>query len=255
MRAAVLLVLYILIVIAVTPIVLACLITGMREPLMLIGKGAMAVGRAILGIKLEVKGLDLLEREKAYLFMANHESFLDGPLLFYVIPRLPRVILKKSVFRIPVLGQGMRHVGFVPVDRKGVRGGKASIDLASRLIRERGYSFLIFPEGTRSLDGRIQAFRRGGFFLALAGGTPIVPISINGTFELMPKGSFKIGKGRVGVLFHPPVAPDGYDRGNMEGLMAKVKAAIESGLDRPGPAESAAGASPSGEVLQGGTHD
>jgi len=226
MRAAVLLVLYILIVIAVTPIVLACLITGMREPLMLIGKRAMAVGRVILGIKLEVKGLDLLEREKAYLFMANHESFLDGPLLFYVIPRLPRVILKKSVFRIPVLGQGMKHVGFIPVDRKGVRGGKLSIDLASRLIRERGYSFLIFPEGTRTLDGRIQAFRRGGFFLALAGGTPIVPISINGTFELMPKGQWFARRGRVRIDFHDPRPVDGYSAATLAALMEKVKEAI-----------------------------
>ena len=197
MRAAVLLVLYILIVIAVTPIVLACLITGMREPLMLIGKGAMAVGRAILGIKLEVKGLDLLEREKAYLFMANHESFLDGPLLFYVIPRLPRVILKKSVFRIPVLGQGMRHVGFVPVDRKGVRGGKASIDLASRLIRERGYSFLIFPEGTRSLDGRIQAFRRGGFFLALPAGRRSSRFPSTARSSSCPRAALRSGRGAL----------------------------------------------------------
>ena len=255
MRAAFLLVLYILIVIALTPFVLVCLITGIREPLIVAGKLVMAVSRPILGIKVEVKGLDLLDREKAYIFMANHESFLDGPLLFYLIPRLPRVILKKSIFRIPVLGQGMKHVGFVPVDRKGVKGGKVSIDLASRLIKERGYSFLIFPEGTRTLDGRIQAFRRGGFFLALAGVTPIVPVSINGTFELMPKGRFKTRKGRVSVLFHQPIVLVGYDRGNLDGLMAKVKAAIESGLDKPGSVEPGREASPSGEVPQGGIHD
>jgi len=231
MRSAVLLILYVLIVILMTPVILVCMLAGVREPLLRIGKWVMSLSRVVLGIRLEIEGLDRFGRKDAYVFMANHVSFLDGPLLFYVVPRLLRVIIKKSVFRLPVLGQGMRFVGFVPVDRKGIRGGKASIDLASRLMRERGYPFLIFPEGTRSRDGRIQPFRRGGFFLAMAAGAPIVPVSINGTFELMPKGSFIARRGTIRVVFHPPIAVDGYNRGNLEGLMAAVKAAIESGLD------------------------
>jgi len=231
MRSAVLLILYVLIVILMTPVILVCMLAGVREPLLRIGKWVMSLSRVVLGIRLEIEGLDRFGRKDAYVFMANHVSFLDGPLLFYVVPRLLRVIIKKSVFRLPVLGQGMRFVGFVPVDRKGIRGGKASIDLASRLMRERGYPFLIFPEGTRSRDGRIQPFRRGGFFLAIVAGAPIVPVSINGTFELMPKGSFIARRGTIRVVFHPPIAVDGYNRGNLEGLMAAVKAAIESGLD------------------------
>jgi len=231
MRSAVLFILYVLIVILMTPVILVCMLAGVREPLLRIGKWAMSLSRVVLGIKLKIEGLDRFGRKDAYVFMANHVSFLDGPLLFYAVPRLLRVIIKKSVFRLPVLGQGMRFVGFVPVDRKGVRGGKASIDLASRLMRERGYPFLIFPEGTRSRDGRIQPFRRGGFFLAMAAGAPIVPVSINGTFELMPKGSFIARRGTIRVVFHPPIPVDGYNRGNLEGLMAAVKAAIESGLD------------------------
>jgi len=231
MRSAVLLILYVLIVILMTPVILVCMLAGVREPLLRIGKWVMSLSRVVLGIRLEIEGLDRFGRKDAYVFMANHVSFLDGPLLFYVVPRLLRVIIKKSVFRLPVLGQGMRFVGFVPVDRKGIRGGKASLDLASRLMRERGYPFLIFPEGTRSRDGRIQPFRRGGFFLAMVAGAPIVPVSINGTFELMPKGSFIARRGTIRVVFHPPIAVDGYNRGNLEGLMAAVKAAIESGLD------------------------
>jgi 1-acyl-sn-glycerol-3-phosphate acyltransferase len=231
MRSAVLLILYVLIVILMTPVILVCMLAGVREPLLRIGKWVMSLSRVVLGIRLEIEGLDRFGRKDAYVFMANHVSFLDGPLLFYVVPRLLRVIIKKSVFRLPVLGQGMRFVGFVPVDRKGIRGGKASIDLASRLMRERGYPFLIFPEGTRSRDGRIQPFRRGGFFLAMAAGAPIVPVSINGTFELMPKGSFIARRGTILVVFHPPIPVEGYNRGNLEGLMAAVKAAIKSGLD------------------------
>jgi len=238
MRYAVLLILYVLIVILMTPVILVCMLAGVREPLLRIGKWVMSLSRVVLGIRLEIEGLDRFGRKDAYVFMANHVSFLDGPLLFYVVPRLLRVIIKKSVFRLPVLGQGMRFVGFVPVDRKGIRGGKASIDLASRLMRERGYPFLIFPEGTRSRDGRIQPFRRGGFFLAMAAVAPIVPVSINGTFELMPKGSFIARKGTIRVVFHPPIPVDGYNRGNLESLMAAVKAAIESGLEAHGSAAS-----------------
>ena len=124
----------------------------------------------------------------------------------------------------------MKFVGFVPVDRKRARGGKRSIERAAALMRERGYSYLVFPEGTRSRDGRIKDFRRGGFFLALESGAPIVPISITGTFELMPKGSLFARPGRVRVQFHPPISTEGCTLENMRELMARVKCAIESGL-------------------------
>jgi 1-acyl-sn-glycerol-3-phosphate acyltransferase len=162
--------------------------------------------------------------------MSNHLSFLDGPLLFLLIPQSIRVILKKEVFRIPVVGQGMRFVGFVPVDRKGVRGGKKSIDRAAQLMRERGYSYLMFPEGTRSRDGRTQAFKRGGFFLALESGAAVAPITIRGTYELMPRGTIFARRGKIDVLFHPPVPVKGYDQNNMQTLIDKVKGIIVSGL-------------------------
>jgi 1-acyl-sn-glycerol-3-phosphate acyltransferase len=140
------------------------------------------------------------------------------------------VILKKEVYRIPIVGWGMHHVEFVPVDRKGIRGGKKSIDEASRLIKEKGYSFLIFPEGTRSRDGKIQAFKRGGFFLALESQAPIVPISIKGTFGLMPKGSFFVRRGKIDVAFQSPVSVQGYNRDTMEKLIEKVRSIIQAAL-------------------------
>jgi len=101
------------------------------------------------------------------------------------------------------------------------------------LMGERGYSYLIFPEGTRSRDGRTQAFRRGGFFLAIEAGAAIVPISIAGTFELMPKGSMFARSGPVRVRFHLPISSQGFGPANMGELMDTVKAAIESGLGEP----------------------
>ncbi len=203
---------------------------GIRDPLLGIAKWAMSLGSKVLGLRVKVHGREQLDRKAPYIFMANHLSFLDGPLLFWLIPRSIRVILKKEVFRIPVIGMGMRYVGFVPVDRKTMRGGKRSIDKAVRLMKHRGYSFLIFPEGTRSRDGRLQAFKRGGFVLALESGAPIVPITIKGTYELMPRGRIAARRGLVNVLFHPPIPVEGYVQSNMPALIDRVKAVIESGL-------------------------
>jgi 1-acyl-sn-glycerol-3-phosphate acyltransferase len=230
MRASFLLLIYTLIIILVGPVLLVCWALGVRQPLMAIGRWAMRVSRAVVGIKVDVSGLERFDHKASYVFMPNHESFLDGPVMVMVIPQSVRVIVKKSVFATPVLGWAMLHVGCVPVDRRAEGGGIKSIEKAARYIREKGYSFLIFPEGTRSLDGKLQRFRKGGFFLAIMSGTPIVPVTIGGTFELMPKGQFGAKRGTVSAVFHPPVLVDGYSEGNVAELVEKVRAAVSSGL-------------------------
>ncbi len=201
------------------------------QPIILVAKGAIRLGQIILGIRLEVSGLERIDKKTSYVFMCNHLSALDGPLLFMLIPQPIRVILKKEAFRIPVIGQAMRLVGFIPVDRKGLKGGKKSIDRATRTIKEKGYPFLIFPEGTRSRDGKLQLFKRGGFFLALNSQVPVVPVSIQGTFELMPKKSFFIKKGNVRIVFHPVVPVQEFNRDTLPRLMDRVRDAVKSGLD------------------------
>lgn len=228
MRTVFLVLFYIVLVILITPFIVFCMLTGLRDPMIAVGQWAMRVSRRVLGIKVEVSGLDRIAPRTALIFMPNHISFLDGPLLEMLIPGAARVVLKRSVVRIPVVGLGMRFVGFVPVDRKGAEGGKKSIARAVRMVREKGYSFLIFPEGTRSRDGRLQAFRRGGFFLALESGAPIVPVTIRGTFELMPKGQKYARRGTVRVAFHDPISAAGYTIETMAGLMEKVREAILS---------------------------
>jgi 1-acyl-sn-glycerol-3-phosphate acyltransferase len=233
-RTILLFLIYVIIVLAMVPVLLVCLLAGVRDPLLAIGKWAMRLGTRVLGLRLDVSGLDHVDLERSYLFMPNHISFLDGPMVFMLIPQPVRVILKKEVFRIPVVGPGMRFVGFVPVDRKGAKGGKVAIERAGRLMKEKGFSFLIFPEGTRSRDGRLQRFRRGGFFLALESGAPIVPVSIKGTFEMMPKGSFFIRKGRIRVTFHPAVPVEDYRAENLSELIDRVRSIIQTGLGEEG---------------------
>lgn len=230
MRTIILFIFYVLITLLMIPVLFLCLMFGSSRPILWAGKNAIRIGPKILGIRIEVTGTDVVAQNKSYLFMSNHLSFLDGPLLYFIIPLPIRVILKKEIFRIPVVGLGMKQVDFVPVDRKGIRGGKKSIDHAARLMKEKGYSFLIFPEGTRSRNGTLQEFRRGGFFLATTSQSAIIPISIQGTYELMPKGRFLVKKGKIKVVFHPQVSVHGYHKNNLPALLEKVKNAIQSGL-------------------------
>jgi 1-acyl-sn-glycerol-3-phosphate acyltransferase len=208
------------------------MIVGTREPLVAIGKWTMRLSRRILGIPLDVRGLERLDRSRPLIVMANHLSFLDGPVLFMLLPLPLRVIIKKGIGRIPVLGPGMRYVGFLTVDRKAARESKGRIETAARLMRERGYSFLIFPEGTRSGDGRLGPFRRGGFFLALESAAPIVPIAIRGTYDMMPRGRWYVGKGRIRIDVLAPVPTEGTTVDTMPELMDRVRSAIAAGLDK-----------------------
>jgi 1-acyl-sn-glycerol-3-phosphate acyltransferase len=229
MRTIILVLVYIVFILLLIPILLFSYIFKRSHPVIGAGKLAIKIGKFILGFPIEISGIEQIEKDKPYIFMSNHISFLDGPLLFQVIPQPVRVILKKEIFKIPVIGLAMKIVEFVPVDRKGIRGGKKSIDRAVHLIEEKGYSFLIFPEGTRSLDGELQQFRRGGFFLALDSQIPIVPISIKGTYEIMPKGAVFVKKGPIKIIFHPPEPVQGYDKDSMRDLMERVKNTIQSG--------------------------
>lgn len=230
MRIIFLVPIYFVLIIILAVLLFIFWLLGLREPLFTFAKWAVGLAPPILGIKVRTAGRDSIDRRRPYVFMSNHLSFLDGPLLFLLIPQAIRVIPKKEVFRIPVLGQGMRYVGFVPVDRKGAQGGKRAIERAAHLMRERGYSYLIFPEGTRTRDGLIQAFRRGGFFLAFESGAAIVPVTISGTYGLMPRGTIFPRRGKVDVLFHPPVPIEGFDQRHMQALIDKVKGIIVSGL-------------------------
>jgi 1-acyl-sn-glycerol-3-phosphate acyltransferase len=226
MRTALLVFFYIVLVIAVTPFIVFCMLAGLRQPLVAVGLWAMRVSRRILGIEIEASGLEWVGKGTPSVVMPNHSSFLDGPLVMLFIPGAARAILKKSVLRIPIVGTAMRFVGFVPVDRKGAEGGKKSIAKAASLMKKRGYSFLIFPEGTRTRDGRLGPFHRGGFFLALESGAPIIPVTISGTRGLMPKGQWFARRGTVRAVFHEPVPVAGCSAEKIGDLMEKVKTAI-----------------------------
>ena len=192
---------------------------------------AMAVVRSGLrlsGIRVEAEWRAQVDPAQTYIFLSNHVSNLDPPVLFPLLPGHPVAFLKRSLMKIPVLGYGMKLAGFIPVDRDGrVESAVESVDAAARVLAS-GVHVLSFVEGTRSRTGRLQPFKKGPFFLAMSSGVPVIPVSIYGTEAMMRKGSLKIYPGTAHVVFHPTLQPR--DFASRENLMAAVRECIASGL-------------------------
>jgi len=175
-----------------------------------------------------------LDRRRSYVFLANHQSMFDIPLVIATVPVQLRFAAKRSLFRIPVFGWAIRAGGFIPVHR-GDRARARETLVAAEQRLAGGTSVLMFPEGTRSRDGRIATFRRGGFLLALKTGLSIVPVGIRGTREVQRRGSFSIRPGRVSVAYGAPIDPTEFGiRGR-----AELEALVRSRLEDLAGAESA----------------
>lgn len=204
------------------------MITGNADPLY---NAAQLINRAALaaaGIRVRVTGRERIPAGEACIFMSNHLSNLDPPALFPRIPGRTSAFLKRSLMRIPVLGYAFRLAEFIPVDRDGrIDSARESAAMASRLLAE-GIHIAIFVEGTRSPNGRLLPFKRGPFFLAMESGAPCIPVSIQGTERIMPKGKAGIRLGTAHIEFHAPIYPR--DCPTREALMEAVRQAIASGL-------------------------
>ena len=234
-RTVLVAILIVLVVLCLTPFLLLSMLFGIRRPWLPLGAWIVRGLTRVLGIRVDIRGRENIVPGRTLVFMSNHVSMLDGPLLVAHLRRRVRVIIKKQAFRLPVIGPGMKFIGFVPVDRKGGDAGKRAIDKAVETIKTSGDDFVIFPEGTRSRDGSLQRFRRGGFFLAVESGSPIVPGAIQGTRALMPKGSPFIRSGPVRITFLPAVETEGAGVEGLSELMERVRGAIARALDEESP--------------------
>ena len=154
-------------------------------------------------MRVDVAGLERLVPGRTYLFVANHQSIYDIPILFWSLPYQLRIIAKESLGRVPFLGWHLRRTGHMLVDRR--RPDRAAIfSWASRLTLKK-LSLIVFPEGTRSRDGRVRRFKRGGFYVALEAGMPVVPVSVIGSRHVMLKGRLATYPGRVRLIVHDPI--------------------------------------------------
>jgi 1-acyl-sn-glycerol-3-phosphate acyltransferase len=197
-------------------------------------------GLRLARIRIEVKGRELVPGGTACIFMSNHISNLDPPILLPLIPGRTSVFLKRSLMKIPVLGYGMKLGDFIPVDRDGrLESAKESVRFGVRVLKS-GVHVMTFVEGTRSRTGRLLPFKKGPFHLATESGAPVIPVSIWGTESMMKKGGLTITPGLAHVQFHAPLWPK--DFSSRDGLLAAVRAAVESGLPewmRPNDADNA----------------
>jgi len=190
---------------------------------------AAFTGVRIAGVKVRTIGLEKIDPARTYIFMSNHISNLDPPITLPLIPRRTSVMVKKELFRVPILGKIMQIGSLVPVDRGNRDSGIAAVRDAVKAL-EQGLNMSIYVEGKRSFDGKLLPFKKGPFYLARECNVPVVPITISGTEKVMPKGRFAIrpGTATVTVEFHDPIEPSNF--GERDCLMAKVRAAINSGL-------------------------
>ncbi len=191
---------------------------------------------AVSGVGVAVAGLERLAPGRAYVFMANHQSNFDIPVLLGHLPVQFRWLAKAELFKIPLFGRAMRAAGYISIDRADRSSALQSLSEAAGALR-RGVSVMIFPEGTRSLDGALRPFKKGGFMMAIHAGAPIVPVRIRGTYGIMPKGVWLVRPRAVGVAIGEPIDAAGYTPESKEVLMERVRQALLSDGSRPAAGE------------------
>ncbi len=184
----------------------------------------------IVGVTVIVEGLDAIQKGKTYIFAANHASQFDIFAFQGYFPHSFRWIAKKELFRIPVFGQTMRKVGYIAIDRSKGRQALKSLDEAARQIAA-GKSVLIFPEGTRTADGKLQEFKAGAILLAIKAGVPVVPIAFVNSYQILPKGKFLARKGTIIIRVGTPMATDHYKAKDKQVLAKELYQQVRSLLE------------------------
>lgn len=184
-------------------------------------------------IELSVVGKELAPADEAFVVMSNHQSLYDIPVLFQALQRRVRMVAKSELFKVPIWAGAMRNAGFVELDRKNRVAAMRSLERARQAIQD-GTSIWIAPEGTRSPTGALGDFKKGGFHLASATRARILPVTIDGTRNVLTaKGKVVHDHQQVRVIVHPPIATVGYGPKRREDLVVAVRAAIASALPEP----------------------
>ncbi len=181
------------------------------------------------GVDVEVEGIENIPAEGPFLLMSTHNSHFDIPVLVKEVPRQFRIVAKGALFKIPVFGWALSVAGYVRVDRGDREQAFASLDMAAEGVIG-GMPLLIFPEGTRSPDGSLGPFKKGGFVLAAKSKAPIVPVVIEGTYRVLVRETWRVRPGRVKATFLRPINTSSYTYETREELMEHVRAAISGAL-------------------------
>jgi len=235
LTAFVLLALYIALV--GPPALAIAFLTGRAGHVFALGRFGAAAVRRLVGIRLDVSGLEHVVGDRPTLYCINHRSNVDVVAFEALFPRCPRLrgLYKAEVGKVPVLGRAMRLVGFVPVDRANRSSAIASVDAAAARLAA-GDSFMIAPEGTRGRSDEMLPFKKGGFVMAIKAQAPVVPVALHGTAEAMPRGRFWVKPGVVRVVVGAPIPTAGLTLDDRDRLMATVRERLQTMLGGRGRA-------------------
>lgn len=208
---------------------------------------ARAWSRLILlttGVRVRVEGLERLDLSRSYVLASNHQSIYDIPVLFATLPLQLRIVSKDSLGRFPFLGWHLRRTGHLLVDRRNP--GPDIVAKMRRLVDE-AHSLIVFPEGTRSVDGTVGRFKKGSFLVAIDAGLPVVPVSVSGSRHVMRKGRLMVCPGKVRLVVHDPIPTAGVDRDDVIALADRVREVVAGAVEAAAD-PAAAGGAPIGTV-------
>ncbi len=210
------------------PLILHALLTGSVGLLYRAGLSGVLFITRLVGVRVRAEGLENIP-PGVCIFVANHSSNADPPAVVGAIPRRISILAKDSLFHIPIVSRAFRLARFVPVNRADREAAIASVDEAVEYLKE-GVSFLIYPEGTRSLDGRLLPFKKGAFVMAIKAGVPVVPVAVVGAHRVMRKKELVIHPGEIVVRFQPPIDASAYALEQRGELAARAHASLATGL-------------------------
>ena len=181
-------------------------------------------------VSLTTSGQDNIDPERQYVFVANHLSNFDIPVMFLTVPQPIRYLAKKEIYKIPIVAQAMNRIGIIKTDRQAGGNAHALINQGVEAAKARGHSLIIFPEGTRSMDGELGSFKKGAFRIAIANQLPVVPVTIEGTWEVWQPGAKVFYPGKAVSFVHPPIETAGMDFTQISELRDRCHATIASAL-------------------------
>lgn len=218
-------------------VVLLCAIFRHPSIIFLPARVVFQIGHWMVGIRVKMTGYEKLRKGQPYIFVSNHASWLDPPIMFLHLGANHALLVKKELYKIPILGQGLNLIGCAKIDRSNREAAIASTRRAAERVRQ-GRSFIVYPEGTRSPDGTMRPFKKGAFHLAIEVGVPVVPVTVNGTYRIMPKGTIGVTPGTVHLIVHDPIDVSQYTSEQAGELAERAWQAVHSGFSQSAAAAS-----------------
>jgi len=188
------------------------------------------INLALSRVPISISGDELIEKDQPYIVMVNHQSYYDVLALIGYLPLRLKWVMKMELRKIPIFGVACEKVGHIYIDRGNSERAQKSLKMASEKIRA-GSSVVFFPEGTRSTDGKLQPFKKGGFVMALEAKVPILPVTVVGGRKILPKKSLRILPGKMKIIIHAPIPVTEYSYETKEALIVRVKEAIGQGIE------------------------